>query len=840
MNPVSQAVKRGLDSVVPGRISEAVHNRAGAIFVETVDELKAARDETQFPRFAESFGFVLGISQMEQNEGNSALSKFFIATLLRQLKWEDVDITKTEGAELFYEVAGMYRRTGEVQNRAISLTNSALSLIEKHRPSSAEREVARRRLELGLSLRELYSEDWAFSKFNLGLYWSTTETTGDDLIQDLTKAKSYINASMKIFGPESSDHLNVALGELARIEERLVSARVEIALADAVASHLDELPDRAQYTASTTPIILGFVLQSNPQSMGLAETPNWVTSAVESQPDVQSSHQIRMLLQRLRELPDGVEASGLTNPNSAAWYRARLEWILDKSLENYNCMVEALGTLSEDGDCELYFIRGMKLLESAQATSSAEISVQLLLSLSAAYSAVYSFRISARVESFLRNHPAEIRFVACELCEHGQFDDAFDLLESTRSILQLQRNDFSQDAVLVDETSFARVVWVYLTHSPKASYVLARTLDEGERRTYGEAVYSIPGARLVQLTSSRAAGHEGILVSQDPLLPASILTRAVANAIGALTPIADAINRAKHDLGGTSIVLIPSGLYSVFPLPALETSEDAPDYRRVPKMVATTMRATLHSCNRPIFSARVLSARVSTGRPELHHADLEAQTIAILLESMFPADAVSLSLSASVADLLGALRSADIVHVSSHSRADHLEPTQSSIALSDGAVTVEDILGSRQINCALVTLSSCQSGLSGPLVLADEFLSLQSALLYSGCRLSIGTLWPIIDIVGLLFFTRFYSALLSDGFASLDFNTVWEALDETRRWMRDSPVSEVIEFCDSHAVIWPLAWSRVPNDTKILSQPSVWAAFYLSGSDARVKSLPPR
>jgi hypothetical protein len=837
VNPISEGVKRGVGSVILGHISEAVHNRASEIFQRTIRDLELSKDQSDFPKFAEELGFALRVSEIEESQKNIALCMFSIARLLRAYRWEDIDVTKTEAADLFFEASEIDRSNGNVRDRSICLTNSALSIIEKHRPTLTELEAARQRLETGMSLRTPYSEDWAFSKFNLGLYWSTIGATGVVLVRNLARAKNYMNGSLIIFAEKAEQHRSLVLGELARIEERLLAAKVEIALVDAVATNIHVLPERAQQVAANNPIAFGFILESNPQTMGLAETPPWITAAINSQPDDQCTKSIRTVLQKIQLLPESSENTGAEVSDSAQWYRARLEWILDPSAERFVAMAKSLGDLSENSDHELYFVRGMNLVSAARTTPSAQISVRLLLSLSVAYKTICSTRVVFRVQAFLRNHPGEIRFVACELCEHGEFEAAFDLLESTRSILQLPSNEFVLEEFLASEGRFSGVVWVYLTHSPKASYVIARSLDGAEPRTAGEVVDCMPGARLVQLTSSRAADQEGILISQDRSLPVSTLVRSTSTAIEALTPIADAINRLRLNLGGTSLVLMPSGLYAVLPVQAVDTSDRDLNYQSAPKMVATTMRATLHADDRIISSAHVLSAPVSTGLPELRHSDSEAKIVAGMLESMFSSDAIKVAFSASVADLLGAIGSADIVHVSSHSGADQLDPTQSSIAFSDGVVTVEDILTSGSSSCALVTLSSCQSGLAGPLVLADEFLSLQSALLYAGCRLSVGTLWPIIDIVGLLFFTRFYSMLFSAGYASLDFNAAWKALDGTRRWMKDSPVSEVIEFCDSHGVIWPLVWSQVSKETRILSQPSVWAAFYLSGSDARVNSL---
>lgn len=833
MDPISEAVDRGMRSVTASAISERVHCRTQNIFEAAVREFESSVDQSRYEGIAESYGAALKISQIYSFEQNIALCHFRIAELLRTFTWEDVDITKTEAAIRFFETAEIDDRIGMIRERAISLTNSALCLIEKHRPTNTDLEAAKVRLTTAMALREPYSEDWAFSKFNLGIYWSTIGAVGEARLQNFTKARNYIRGAITIFGEKASEHLAVALGELARIEDRLVSTKTEVAVLRAVSTNREQLPPNTHHTAAVDPVGLGFVLYSNPQTMGLDSTPPWITDAVESQPDESSVSDISDLLTQFAVLGVAIDGLDARAAGSARWYRAKLAWLLSPNEANYEALEGALADLTAESDHELFFIRGMQLVRASRAAPGARLQSQVLLNLSSAYQKITAKRSRTRLEIFLRNHPAEIRFVACELCERGEVEAAFDLLDSTRSLL-FSKESRTEQPVAAELAGFVGANWVYVTHSPTATYVIGRGTCDGRIETSAEIVREVAGARLAQLTSSIASGREGLLIAQNPQLPKSALARSTTEMLNELRPVAEAIESVRSSLKGTRLVLIPSGLYSVVPVEALSTGADDSNYRDVPKMVAATVRRSIVSVERSLSLAYCLSAPISSGLPELRHSDSEARSIVATLDSIAGLPSVETRLSATVRDMMDGLRAASILHVSSHSGADQLEPTQSAISLSDGRVAVEDILTVDSVNCSLVTLSSCQSGLAGPLVLADEFLSIQSALLHAGCRLTVGTLWPILDIVGLLFFTRFYANLASGGSMHIDFLAAWNALNETRRWMQIAPVSEIVATCDGLGVAWPLGWAHLHEDTKVLSEPSIWAAFYLSGSDVGI------
>ncbi len=97
----------------------------------------------------------------------------------------------------------------------------------------------------------------------------------------------------------------------------------------------------------------------------------------------------------------------------------------------------------------------------------------------------------------------------------------------------------------------------------------------------------------------------------------------------------------------------------------------------------------------------------------------------------------------------------DVLHLATHAvfRADN--PSFSCVKLSDGWLTVAD-LGELARGAQLVTLSACETGLSG-LAVGDEVLGLTRAILGAGCTTIVASLWPVNDETTATLMEGFYS-----------------------------------------------------------------------------------
>lgn len=105
----------------------------------------------------------------------------------------------------------------------------------------------------------------------------------------------------------------------------------------------------------------------------------------------------------------------------------------------------------------------------------------------------------------------------------------------------------------------------------------------------------------------------------------------------------------------------------------------------------------------------------------------------------------------------------DILHFATHGRFVARSPWRSHLELHGGDIlSVEDI-GRLDLNAYLVTLSACETALSGGRVAdipnGDEWIGFNQAFLAAGASTVMASLWPIDDRVSASFMQAFYQAL---------------------------------------------------------------------------------
>jgi tetratricopeptide (TPR) repeat protein len=148
----------------------------------------------------------------------------------------------------------------------------------------------------------------------------------------------------------------------------------------------------------------------------------------------------------------------------------------------------------------------------------------------------------------------------------------------------------------------------------------------------------------------------------------------------------------------------------------------------------------------------------------------------------------------------------DVIHVATHIEADETMPWNSRVYLYGAGeravgMTLTELQAMRwQAN--LVILSGCSSG-RGRFFPGDGNMSLGRALLASGSRAVLLTLWPVLDQSAAVFMDRFYRELPRHS------GDVALALRAVRRWMRRDPIYQ---------------------------QPRHWAAFVLFGLPSPVQA----
>ncbi|MBO3749293.1 CHAT domain-containing protein [Streptosporangiaceae bacterium NEAU-GS5] len=110
------------------------------------------------------------------------------------------------------------------------------------------------------------------------------------------------------------------------------------------------------------------------------------------------------------------------------------------------------------------------------------------------------------------------------------------------------------------------------------------------------------------------------------------------------------------------------------------------------------------------------------------------------------------------ADVLAALPDHTWLHFAGHGKQDLTDPGSGSLLLTDGPLTIREMVRQRHPGGTAAFLSSCESAAGGGPDLADEVLTMVTALQLAGFRHSIGTLWAIPDLVAVNLVEWFYAA----------------------------------------------------------------------------------
>lgn len=145
--------------------------------------------------------------------------------------------------------------------------------------------------------------------------------------------------------------------------------------------------------------------------------------------------------------------------------------------------------------------------------------------------------------------------------------------------------------------------------------------------------------------------------------------------------------------------------------------------------------------------------------------------------------------SATSAAYRKAIAEARVVALYTHGRHQDGEDFGSTLAFADGPMRVPGP-GIRPRGLQRIELWACESGVDsappwfGPT--ADEPYGMDGIFLVAGARSSIGTLWPVRDIVTAILIMK-YRRLLSDGMRAD------EALHRAKRWWRDQGAARAVD-----------------------------------------------
>jgi CHAT domain-containing protein/tetratricopeptide (TPR) repeat protein len=178
-------------------------------------------------------------------------------------------------------------------------------------------------------------------------------------------------------------------------------------------------------------------------------------------------------------------------------------------------------------------------------------------------------------------------------------------------------------------------------------------------------------------------------------------------------------------------------------------------------------------------------------------------------------------------DSLGAY---DVIHLATHAVVDDERPERSALVLSqaglpdpveaamagtpiyDGLLTAGEIVRGWKLNCDLVTLSACETGL-GKEIVGEGYIGFAHAFLQAGARSLLVSLWKVEDRATSLLMKRFYE----DRFG---------AYGDERGAAAGTPMTKAEALREAKS--WLASWEDA-DGTRPYEHPYYWSAFILVG-----------
>lgn len=289
-------------------------------------------------------------------------------------------------------------------------------------------------------------------------------------------------------------------------------------------------------------------------------------------------------------------------------------------------------------------------------------------------------------------------------------------------------------------------------------------------------------------------------------------------------------------------VLVPTGYLSLLPLHAAWTEDSSTPTGR--HYALDDIYFTYTPNARSLTAAQAIATRIpadsilAIDNPlnDLPNSEQEVQSAI----AHFSQHQVLRHGEAAITSVREALQHCNILHLSCHGTANLQEPLTSGLLMSDGLLTLKDIL---DLNLAesptggvrLAILSACETGLSG-IENADEAISLPTGLLQAGVAGVIASLWAVSDLSTMLLITKFYDLWREQNLPPD------QALRQAQIWLRDTTNEEKIaEFkafipaiantrmspTTAQQLYDELAWET--KNERSFAHPFHWAAFNYTG-----------
>ncbi len=290
-----------------------------------------------------------------------------------------------------------------------------------------------------------------------------------------------------------------------------------------------------------------------------------------------------------------------------------------------------------------------------------------------------------------------------------------------------------------------------------------------------------------------------------------------------------------HLEGVSRLILVPHRDLHRFPLHGLFNDRFTVTY--LPSVQVGLSLPASPDAAAPITSSdALLSIEVpaSEGLEELKFAEVES----LAIRSAFPPATCLAKENATLAAVIQALQTPHrLIHFTGYGEYNQRQPHRSALALAGSdRLTAETIQSLSLEHCDLVSLSSCETAVTGSQTIETEYVGLVSAFLRAKAAHVVSTLWVVDEISSAYLMIHFYHQLLTQPGISLAI-----ALQKTQQWLRQVTYPELAQWLHQLSNTWNtpvlrrLAMAIETDPAKIsttqppYANPYYWAAFTLSG-----------
>jgi CHAT domain-containing protein/glutaminase len=232
------------------------------------------------------------------------------------------------------------------------------------------------------------------------------------------------------------------------------------------------------------------------------------------------------------------------------------------------------------------------------------------------------------------------------------------------------------------------------------------------------------------------------------------------------------------------------------------------------------------------IAQRTTAASILAIDNPLGDLDNSSQEVEAAIET-FPQHTVLKHEDATVDQVKAQLLKGAIAHFSCHGTANLGEPLSSGLLMSDGLLTLKDLLDLKLADeerggIRLAILSACETGLTG-IENADEAIGLPTGLLQAGVAGVIASLWSVSDLSTMMLLVRFYDLWRKEGIQPI------EALHKAQYWIRDTTSQQKAKYFEtSHPELFQ---ELILFDPKYFAHPFHWAAFSYTGGVRRFPAM---